>query len=76
MENNISRDHIALEAMKIIMEKSAKRKMPLKGKIVSLFGKPVVEKITMLNPILIAELSYRIADTMIAQRRKNTEEQQ
>lgn len=69
-ESNITRDHLAMEAMKVIMEKSVRRRLSLKGKIKSLFGKPVVERITMLNPVLIADVSYRVADAMIAARRQ------
>lgn len=71
-ESNITRDHLAMEAMKVIMEKSVRRRMSLKERIKSMFGKPVVERITMLNPVLIADVSYRVADAMIA--RRETEE--
>lgn len=74
-ESNITRDHLAMEAMKVIMKKSARRRLSLKGKIKSLFGKPVVERITMLNPVLIADVSYRVADAMIARRESEDKEE-
>lgn len=74
-ESNITRDHLAMEAMKVIMEKSVRRRLSLKGKIKSLFGKPVVERITMLNPVLIADVSYRVADAMIARRESEDKEE-
>lgn len=73
-ESNITRDHLAMEAMKVIMGKSVRRRMTLKERIKSMFGKPVVERITMLNPLLVAEVSYKVADAMIA--RRGTEEKE
>lgn len=74
-ESNITRDHLAMEAMKVIMEKSVRRRMSLKERIKSMFGKPVVERITMLNPVLIADVSYRVADAMIAKRQAEEKEE-
>lgn len=74
-ESNITRDHLAMVAMKVIMEKSVRRRMPLKERIKSMFGKPVVERITMLNPVLVAEVSYKVADAMIARREAEEKEE-
>jgi hypothetical protein len=71
MGSNISRDHIALEAMKIILDKAAIRPLPLIDRIRIMFGRktkrcrldyPASEK--------VAEYAYEFADAMIAEREK------
>lgn len=64
--SNITRDHIALEAMKVILEKSARfKKSRLNGKI----------KFDLLKPSEIAEVAYDYAESMIAEReRRNNKE--
>ena len=71
MESNISRDHIALEAMKIIFDKAAFRPLHLIDRIRIMFGiktkrcrldYPASEK--------VAEYAYELADAMIAEREK------
>lgn len=37
-ESNISRDHIAMEAMKVLMQKNVSEYMTFKNKIKKLFG--------------------------------------
>ena len=66
MESNISLDHIALEAMKVILEKSANfKKSRLNGKL----------KFDLLRPNEIAEVAYDYAEAMIAEReRRNNKE--
>lgn len=67
MESNISLDHIALEAMKVILEKSANfKKSRLNGKL----------KFDLLRPNEIAEVAYDYAEAMIAEReqRNNKED--
>ena len=66
MESNISLDHIALEAMKVILEKSANfKKSRLNGKV----------KFDLLRPNEIAEVAYDYAEAMIAEReRRNNKE--
>ena len=66
MESNISLDHIALEAMKVILEKSANfKKSRLNGKL----------KFDLLRPNEIAEVACDYAEAMIAEReRRNNKE--
>ncbi len=66
MESNISLDHIALEAMKVILEKSANfKKSKLNGKV----------KFDLIDPSHIAKVAYDYAEAMIAEReRRNNKE--
>ena len=65
MESNISLDHIALEAMKVILEKSANfKKSRLNGKV----------KFDLLKPSEIAEVAYDYAEAMIAERERRNKE--
>lgn len=71
--SNISRDHIAMEAMKVLMEKTASDSMTLKNKVKKFFGmnyRTVVD----FDQKAIAKLSYDMADAMIAQREKIMED--
>lgn len=65
MESNITRDHIALEAMKILMQKRINVKKNLFGKVIS---------INSIDKFLLANEAYNIADAMIAEREKKNEE--
>ncbi len=62
MESNITRDHIALEAMKILMQKRINVKKNLFGKVIS---------INSIDKFLLANEAYNIADAMIAERERN-----
>lgn len=62
MESNITRDHIALEAMKILMQKRINVKKNLFGKVIS---------INCIDKFLLANEAYNIADAMIAERERN-----
>ena len=73
MESNISRDHIALEAMKCIMM-SAKRRRTLWNRIVTLFYSSKEASVTSYNFEGQAEKAYQIADAMIKERNKTKEE--
>ena len=64
-ESNISRDHIALEAMKIILDKSIKQRI---RKLAGL--RYEVRSFFIHNPGNVAEAAYKIADAMIAEREK------
>jgi hypothetical protein len=74
MESNISRDHIAMEAMKVIIQASKrdatsfwnrlKRKITGTGNVATDY--PSEKK--------VAKLAYEYADAMIAERDKNKEE--
>lgn len=73
MESNISRDHIALEAMKCIMM-SAKRRRTLWNRIVTLFYPSKEASVISYNFEGQAEKAYQIADAMIKERNKTKEE--
>lgn len=60
--SNIARDHIALEAMKILMQKRINVKKNLFGKVIS---------VNSIDKFLLANEAYNIADAMIAERERN-----
>ena len=70
MESNISRDHIALEAMKVIMDKYNYKKQTLWNKIWVALGGKINTKTSLGSPAKIAEIAYSFADAMLAERRK------
>lgn len=75
MESNISKDHIALEAMKIILDKTTYRSYSLTDRIRILFGlntKRCVSSHLDLNDV--SKKAYQIADAMIAERNKANNE--
>ncbi len=71
--SNISRDHIAMEAMKVLMEKTASDSMTLKNKAKKFFGMNY-RTVVAFDQKAIAKLSYEMADAMIAQREKILED--
>ena len=71
MESNISRDHIALEAFKIMLEKGICKKQSFWNKIAEFLGGVVKEKINLPNDESLARNAYRYADAMIAEREKD-----
>lgn len=71
--SNISRDHIAMEAMKVFMEKNVTVSLTLKNRIRRFLGMSY-KSVTVLDYKGIAKLSYNIADAMIAQREKIMED--
>lgn len=73
MEPNISRDHIALEAMKCIMM-TAKRRRTLWNRVVTLFFPSEEESVINYNHEGQAKAAYQIADAMIKERNKTKEE--
>ena len=73
MESNISRDHIALEAMKIILEKSFTRHQTIWNKIAKLFGGSHSSNDCFLKCSIVAKEAYKYADAMIAERKKQEE---
>lgn len=70
MESNISRDHIALEAMKVVMDKYNYKKQTIWNKIWVALGGKMNTKTSLGNPTKIAEIAYSFADAMLAERRK------
>ena len=73
MESNISRDHIALEAMKCMMM-TAKRRRTLWNRIVTLFFPSKEVSVTNYYYKRQAKSAYQIADAMIKERNKTKEE--
>lgn len=71
--SNISRDHIAMEAMKVLMEKTVSNNLTLKNRIRQFFGLNHKAYIAF-DEKMIAKLSYEMADAMIAQREKIMED--
>lgn len=71
--SNISRDHIAMEAMKVLMEKTVSNNLTLKNRIKRFFGLNH-STYTSLDKKMIAQISYDMADAMIAQREKIMED--
>lgn len=70
MESNISRDHIALEAMKMIFNSNIQKRQTVWNKIKVLFfgGKPSANEFPC--PEITARGAYAFADAMIAEREK------
>ena len=77
MESNISRDHIAMEAMKVLlikgMELSAKP-VTFKDKVKRFFGLPFKGEVQDSYIKEISKGAYEIADAMIEQRSKAWED--
>lgn len=73
MESNISRDHIALEAMKVINSANVCVEQSIWNKIAVLFGKPKVITVRHVNPSISAKMAYEYADAMLAEREKTDE---
>ena len=73
MESNISRDHIALEAMKCIMM-TAKRRRTLWNMVVTLFFPSKEIGVISYDYEGQAKAAYQIADAMIKERNKTKEE--
>ncbi len=73
MGSNISRDHIAMEAMKVLMQKNVTISLTLKNRIRRFFGMSY-KSVTAFDNKALAKLSYEVADAMIAQREKISED--
>lgn len=71
MESNISRDHIALEAMKIVLNATIEHKQTLWNKICVLFGGEPVIKHKCTSERMAAAIAYRYADAMLEERMKD-----
>lgn len=73
-ESNISRDHIAMEAMKILLENTISKHLTLKNRIRNFFGRNYNANVNFVDSETLAKASYTIADAMIAQREKIMED--
>lgn len=67
-ESNISRDHIALEAMKVIMRETTHEITTPVARVRRWLGLPHKSWLGGLNPGQLAAKSYDIADAMMAER--------
>lgn len=70
MESNISRDHIALEAMKLFYYSNIGYEQTLWNKIRVLFGGVLKRRIMQPVSHEMAKWAYEYADAMIAEREK------
>lgn len=70
MESNISRDHIALEAMKLFYYSNIGHEQTLWNKICVLFGGKLRRTVRQPIPEEMARWAYEYADAMIAEREK------
>ena len=74
-QSNISRDHIALEAMKIMYGKMSFGRLSLINRIRKWLGLEVRDQgYTSASYAFIARESYRLADAMLAEREKTNKE--
>lgn len=65
-----------MEAMKVIMDKCVKARITLKTRIKMLFGIPAACGVVVPNPEFLAQISYKVADAMIAARRETEEKEE
>lgn len=72
-ESNISRDHIAMEAMKELIAK-APIEVSIWERIRVMFGKEHKKVGIGFNEKLICRVAYEVADAMIEERIKNIKE--
>lgn len=70
MGSNISKDHIALEAMKMVMSNYNHKSQTIWNKIWVLLGGKAHIKTSLGSPNKIAEIAYSFADAMIKEREK------
>lgn len=75
MESNISRDHIALEAMKIHLNKSLVVRRTIFNRIACALGFGTPKVLFYSNLDILAGYAYLVADAMIAERENKVEEE-
>lgn len=73
-QSNISRDHIAMEAMKVIMRETTHEITSPVARIKRWFGLPHKSWLIDLTPGQLARKSYEIADAMVAERQNRKTE--
>lgn len=69
-ESNISRDHIALEAMKVIMKESTHEITNPWARVRRWLGLPYKSWLGGLTPGQLAAKAYDVADAMVAERQR------
>lgn len=69
-QSNISRDHIAMEAMKVIMEKTTKEMLTPLNRLKRWLGIEHTSSTIGITYDTLAAKSYDIADAMVAEREK------
>ena len=73
-QSNISRDHIALEVMKVIMEKTSHEITTPVARIKRWLGLPYKSWLDGLTPEQLSRKAYDIADAMVAERQNRKTE--
>lgn len=73
-QSNISRDHIAMEAMKVIMRETTHEITSPVARIKRWLGLPYKSWLGGLTPGQLAAKSYDIADAMVAERQNRKTE--
>lgn len=73
-QSNISRDHIALEAMKVIMRETTHEITSPVARIKRWLGLPHKSWLGGLTPGQLARKSYEIADAMVTERQNRKTE--
>lgn len=72
--SNISRDHIAMEAMKVLLSKSSIKQQTIFNRIGSSLGLCCPKVTLYINTKIVSIMAYVMADDMILQREKKQEE--
>lgn len=73
-ESNISRDHIAMEAMKILLQKHSVKQQSILNRIGASLGLCYPKVALHINTKIVSIMAYEMADDMIAQREKIMED--
>lgn len=69
-QSNISRDHIAMEAMKILMQETTREMLTPLNRLKRWLGLPYKSWSGGIELAQMAKLSHDIADAMVAEREK------
>lgn len=69
-QSNISRDHIAMEAMKIIMQKTTREMLTPVNRLKRWLGMDYDARLSSFKDEKLAANAYDIADAMVAEREK------
>lgn len=72
--SNISRDHIAMEAMKVLLSKHSIKQQTILNRIGAYFGLCYPKVALHINTKVVSIMAYEMADDMISQREKIMED--